>query len=202
LYNTWVELYTLIISDYHYSWVNTRQIVINFLYKPAKSLLLKACIALWTFQTLSYIALIKSRYGMLKEQSFHIISDYNNVAEVNDRIKTFLNFEGGEQHMGNAVEICMTEALNNVIKHAYNGDETKDVNINIRKDKNFFEIEIIDQGEPRTSLVVNELDFDPQDINNLPESGMGLFIIQQLMDEMKYFTEDGKNHFILKKWLI
>ena len=139
---------------------------------------------------------------MLKEQSFHIISDYGNVAGINAKIKSFLELDGLEQHMCNAVEICMTEALNNVIKHAYNGDETQNININVRKDKNFFEIEIIDEGLTRASLVVHELDFDPQDINNLPESGMGLFIIQQLMDEMKYYTEEGKNHFTLKKWLI
>jgi anti-sigma regulatory factor (Ser/Thr protein kinase) len=31
---------------------------------------------------------------------------------------------------------------------------------------------------------------------------MGLFIIKQLMDEMDYYSESGKNYFILKKWLI
>jgi serine/threonine-protein kinase RsbW len=139
---------------------------------------------------------------MLREQSFHIISDYSKVADVNKRIKLFLELDGIEQHICNAVEICMTEALNNVIKHAYNGDETQDIDITVKKDKNFFEIEIVDLGIPRSSLVVNDLDFDPKDINNLPESGMGLFIIQQLMDEMKYYIEEGKNHFILKKWLI
>lgn len=139
---------------------------------------------------------------MLREQSFHINSDYGKVADVNKRIKLFLELDGLEKHICNAVEICMTEALNNVIKHAYKGDEAQDININVKKDKNFFEIEIVDEGIPRGSLVVNNLDFDPKDINNLPESGMGLFIIQQLMDEMKYFSNEGRNHFIIKKWLI
>jgi len=136
------------------------------------------------------------------EQSFNIISDYGNVALVNKRIRFFLELHGIEQHISNAVEICLTEALNNVIKHSYNNDVTKSIDLIVKKDSNFFEIIIIDTGLPRENLVVSKLDFDPQDINNLPESGMGLYIIEQLMDEMKYFTKDGKNYFSLKKWLI
>ncbi|NJD22936.1 MAG: ATP-binding protein [Melioribacter sp.] len=136
------------------------------------------------------------------EQSFNIVSDYGNVALVNKQIRFFLELHGIEQHISNAVEICLTEALNNVIKHSYNNDVTKSIDLIVKKDSNFFEIIIIDKGLPRENLVVSKLDFDPQDINNLPESGMGLYIIEQLMDEMKYFTKDGKNYFSLKKWLI
>ena len=136
------------------------------------------------------------------EQSFNIISDYGSVALVNKQIRFFLELHGIEQHISNAVEICLTEALNNVIKHSYKSDNTKSIELIVKKDTNNFEIIIIDTGLPRENLVVTKLDFDPKDINNLPESGMGLYIIEQLMDEMKYFTKDGKNYFTLKKWLI
>jgi serine/threonine-protein kinase RsbW len=59
---------------------------------------------------------------------------------------------------------------------------------------------LIDEGKPRESLVVHDLEFDPNNIQHLPESGMGLFIIKQLMDEMNYYSLNGKNYFILKKW--
>lgn len=136
------------------------------------------------------------------EQSFHINSDYGNVAGVNKQIRFFLELHGIEQHINNAVEICLTEALNNVIKHSYKSDNTKPIDLIVKKDSNYFEIIIVDIGLSRENLVVSKLDFDPQDINNLPESGMGLYIIEQLMDEMKYFTKDGKNYFSIKKWLI
>ena len=136
------------------------------------------------------------------EQSFNIISDYGSVALVNKQIRFFLELHGIEQHISNAVEICLTEALNNVIKHSYKGDNTKSIDLVVKKDTNNFEIIIIDTGLPRENLVVTKLDFDPKDINNLPESGMGLYIIEQLMDEMKYYTKEGKNYFTIKKWLI
>ena len=136
------------------------------------------------------------------EESFHINSDYGNVAGVNKQVRFFLELQGIEQHISNAVEICLTEALNNVIKHSYKSENTNPIDLIVKKDSNYFEIIIIDKGLPRENLVVPKLDFDPQDINNLPESGMGLYIIEQLMDEMKYYTKDGQNYFSLKKWLI
>lgn len=138
----------------------------------------------------------------MKEQNFSIVSDYENVTSVNKSIREFLSAENLEPHLCNAVEICLTEALNNVIKHAYYGDDTKTIDINVKKNSKYLEIEIVDEGIPRKNLVIKELDFDPGDINNLPESGMGLFIIKQLMDELSYHSRNGKNYFILKKWLI
>ncbi len=137
----------------------------------------------------------------MTEANFSIASDYDQVIEVNKLIHSFLLKENVEMHVCNAVEICLTEALNNVIKHAYHGVTRYGIDINIRKNEKCLEIEIIDTGDPRTKLDVPKLDFDPNDIQNLPESGMGLYIIDQLMDEVNYITLNGKNFFTLKKWL-
>lgn len=135
-------------------------------------------------------------------QNFNIISDYGNVLEINQQIRKYLADNNLEEHLCNAVEICLTEALNNVIKHSYGGDNSKMIDINIKKNSKFLEIEIVDTGLPRKNLIIPDLDFDPDDIENLPEGGMGLFIIKQLMDELSYSSKEGKNYFILKKWLI
>lgn len=136
------------------------------------------------------------------EQYFHTKSDYGNVADVNKQIRFFLELHGIEKHITNAIEICLTEALNNVIKHSYKSDNTQSIELLVKKDSNYFEIIIIDSGLPRENLNVRKLDYDPEDIDNLPESGMGLYIIQQLVDETNYYTKDKKNYFSLKKWLV
>ena len=116
-------------------------------------------------------------------------------------IREHLVKEEMEDHICNAVEICLTEALNNVIKHGYKNKAKQGIDINIKTNSNYLEVEIIDTGEPRTQLTAPTLDYDPNDIDNLPESGMGLYIIHQLMDEVNYMTLNGKNYFTLKKWL-
>ena len=137
----------------------------------------------------------------MTEANFSISSDYDKVLEVGKLIRSYLTKENLEQHICNAVEICLTEALNNVIKHAYLNKKNRGIDINIRKNKKLLEVEIVDNGEPRKQITVPTLEFDPEDIDNLPESGMGLYIIHQLMDEVNYITLNGKNYFTLKKWL-
>lgn len=137
----------------------------------------------------------------MKNFEINILSDYDNVAQVNDAVRDFLVNQGVETYVLNAFDICLTEALNNIIKHAYKEEKGRNITVQIAKDTKTIEVEIIDEGEPRTKLEIPNLEFDPQDINNLPESGMGLFIMNQLMDELKYENRNGKNYFILKKWI-
>jgi serine/threonine-protein kinase RsbW len=62
-------------------------------------------------------------------------------------------------------------------------------------------MQIIDSGISRDSFVIKDLDYDPNDIDNLPESGMGLYLIKQLMDDLDYYSINGKNYFTLRKFL-
>ena len=133
------------------------------------------------------------------EQKFNITSNYGAVIEINKSIREYLSGNKIETHVCNAGEICLTEALNNVIKHAYNGENSNQIEIIIRINNNQLEIDIVDEGSPRKNLIITELNFDPSDIDNLPESGMGLYIIKQLMDDLSYYSLNGKNYFTLRK---
>lgn len=138
----------------------------------------------------------------MAKKTFSLISDYDQVAGINISIRQFFESENVEQHLCNAVEICLTEALNNVIKHSYKGEQNQKIDVNLAVDSNMMEIQIIDEGESRKNLDIKELNFDPNDIDALPESGMGLYIIKQLMDELDYYKLNGKNYFVLRKFLI
>lgn len=137
----------------------------------------------------------------MAKKTFSLISDYNQVTGVNISIRQFLEGENVEQHICNGLEICLTEALNNVIKHSYKGEQNHIIDVNVAVDSNLMEIQIVDEGESRKNLEIKELDFDPNDIDALPESGMGLYIIKQLMDELDYYKLNGKNYFVLRKFL-
>ena len=138
----------------------------------------------------------------MTEKNFNIASNYGEVIEINRSIREYLSGNKIETHVCNAVEICLTEALNNVIKHAYKGENSNKIEIVIRINENQLEIDIIDEGAPRQNLIVSELNFDPADIDNLPEGGMGLYIIKQLVDNMNYHSLNGKNYFTLRKQII
>lgn len=133
------------------------------------------------------------------EEKFTLTSNYEEVSTVILSIKEYFAKNGVEKNLLNEIDICLTEALNNVIKHSYSGEQNHSIDVIVSKDSEYFEMKIVDTGKSRENLVIKDLNFDPEDIDNLPESGMGLYIIKQLMTEINYYSLDGKNFFILRK---
>ena len=138
----------------------------------------------------------------MPEKTITFQSSYNKVADICEESKKFLCENGADSHIANAVDICLMESLNNVIKHGYKGDQNREIELVIKYDHPELELKIIDSGLSRDNLVTPSLDFDPDDIENLPEGGMGLYIISQLMDKLDYITINGKNIFSMYKKLI
>ncbi|MCX7876841.1 MAG: ATP-binding protein [Melioribacteraceae bacterium] len=136
------------------------------------------------------------------QQKFNITSEYEKVDGLIFSVKEFLAKEKVESHILSGVDICLTEALNNIIKHAYKGEQNNPIEVIVSKDSNQLELLLIDCGRPRDNFVIKDLEFDPNDIENLPEGGMGLYLIKQLMDEINYYSINGKNYFTLRKILI
>jgi serine/threonine-protein kinase RsbW len=75
------------------------------------------------------------------------------------------------------VVTAVSEAFNNIVLHAYAGREDGIIEMNIRTRRNYISVELRDFGDS----------FDPSrvpdpDLDGLPESGMGMYIIKELMD--------------------
>ncbi len=90
-----------------------------------------------------------------------------------------------------SVELTVSEAVTNAMKYGCreNGAKTVEVEFDIWEDR--LEILIIDSGEGFDWEKIGEPDF------SMPkESGYGLYIIRELMDEIEYTR--GKNRNILK----
>ena len=134
-------------------------------------------------------------------ETYSIESKYKNVNATADSIKNFCLANGVSEPLCNDLLICVIEALNNVITHSYNKEDSKNIGINVSIDNSEFVVNIEDEGISRTNFEKPTLDFDPDDIENLPEGGMGLFIIENLMDSTSYRSANGKNIFTMKKHL-
>ena len=135
----------------------------------------------------------------MQSKTFQILSDYKNVSSACFIIKTFCEDLHMAENQIKEIELSLAEALNNIIKHAYQGVQNKIINIEIEYSNNNITINLIDNGIARKNLNKPKLEFDPENIDSLPEGGMGLFIIEQLMDENIYKRENDKNIFTLIK---
>jgi len=100
------------------------------------------------------------------------------------------------------IELCIVEVVNNVIAHAYLMQKGREIEVITIVNHEFCHFNIKDTGlKNHTPIPRKDLEIDPEDIENLPESGMGLFIISHLMDELSYYEESGKNITSMRKYL-
>jgi len=137
----------------------------------------------------------------LKTKNFSISSRYDKVTGISDAINLYMTEHQVPKEIADMFEICLLEALNNIIKHAYKEDFSKKIEITVNISPYKTIVKLSDTGIPRKNIKKAKLEFDPTDIEQLPEGGMGLYIIENLMDEANYCSENSVNTFELIKYL-
>jgi serine/threonine-protein kinase RsbW len=113
---------------------------------------------------------------------------------------------GLEEIEGHAIELALWEALTNIARHGYReAPEGAWLRITWRERPGAVEVDVQDAGSPIPANVLREKsstpERDPDDLDALPESGMGLAIIHAAFDEVQYATAEGVNTLRLVKRL-
>jgi len=124
---------------------------------------------------------------------FSITSEYHNISMVSRKIKSFLTEEGIDKDIIDPILISLMEALNNSIEHAYIEKAGNNIDVIVSISPIKVEISILETGIPRTNFEKPKLQFNPEDLSSAPEGGMGLFIIDNLMDSTSYSSNHGVN---------
>jgi serine/threonine-protein kinase RsbW len=89
--------------------------------------------------------------------------------------------EGADRDFRNELITAFSEAFNNIVLHAYRdrADGMLDVSADIEPGK--ITLSLADEGHE-----VDFADVAPPDLTSLPESGMGVFMIHALVDDVQY----------------
>ncbi len=135
----------------------------------------------------------------MPENSFTIESDIEKITFLGKEVTKFLINNNIEKKITYDIELCLLEAINNVIRHSYKGKAGMPIQVDVKIMSDKIELKIIDSGISRTNFDKPVLDFDPDDTENLPEGGMGLYIIDQLMQSNSYEVINGENIYTLEK---
>ena len=110
--------------------------------------------------------------------------------------EVFNKFSALENHKDELV-LAIAEAAQNIVKHAYNNQETKDkMEIKISCKNGELEIGFFDKGKP----VVPE-NIQHRKLDDIKPGGLGTYFIKEIMDEA-IFKKNQKgwiNHLILTK---
>ncbi len=119
-------------------------------------------------------------------------------------VRAFCTASGASELESGQVEVCIMEAVNNCVIHAYKSEPGHSIEVVASLHDGEFRFEVYDQGKPRNLETQRRsrrhlLDLDPTSLNTMPESGRGLAIIESIMDGMEYDAVEGKNRFSMTK---
>ena len=97
-------------------------------------------------------------------------------------------------------DLALEEAVCNLIAHAYDDAARHEIGVRMSVADGTVRAEVIDDGRP----------FDPREaklpailarIEDRPIGGLGVFLIEQMMDDVQYGVVDGRNCLTLSKRL-
>ena len=104
------------------------------------------------------------------------------------------------------VEVAVIEAVNNAIEHAYRGEPTHLVEVEVQVSADTLAFEVCDSGasaDPASVHANHQKAFDirAETYSTASERGRGLAIIQRVMDFAEYLPGKERNRFRLMKCL-
>jgi serine/threonine-protein kinase RsbW len=119
------------------------------------------------------------------------------IGSIGERIaKELDNFTGDREALAYQLNLVLTEATVNVIKHACDDDPKNCVRVTIHLQENDLNIKVYDYGQGF------DLETVPlPDLDHPGESGMGLFFIRSVMDSVTYTRQEGYNVLEIIKYL-
>jgi serine/threonine-protein kinase RsbW len=135
------------------------------------------------------------------QQTFKLVvpSDTVNLAMIRDFVEVSARRSALEESAMERLKLAVDEACANVIEHAYDNDNTREITVHVWFDQAQIGVDVIDSGSP----------FDPHSHKSLRledlvgrTGGMGIRIMKMATDELVADTdENGHNRLRLIKRL-
>ena len=135
--------------------------------------------------------------------SFTIDSDFDQVPELGSRVRESCEAMGVDSGDAIQVEICIVEAVNNVIEHGHRRQAGHTIEVSTRLDGSTLVTTVRDTGAaiPKHKLDEVEAEPDLSDVDALSDRGRGLAIMRAVMDDVSYASLNGRNTLTLSKHL-
>lgn len=97
-----------------------------------------------------------------------------------------------------ALTLSLDEVVTNVISYAYADVRDHPINVHLRLAGDVVHAEVIDDGRPFNPIDVPAPDLDAP-IDKRRIGGLGVHLVREMMDELDYRRENGRNILALSK---
>ncbi|MEX0994879.1 MAG: ATP-binding protein [Balneolaceae bacterium] len=130
--------------------------------------------------------------------SIKVNASTRHLAKVRNFVEKYADKFGFDEKTVSDIRLAVDEACTNIIKHAYQFDESKDVEIKLGFKDDWICISLTDQGNTFNPESYSKPDIQKQ-MKLKKRGGVGVYLIRQLMDDVEYLKKDNSNEIRMYK---
>lgn len=134
------------------------------------------------------------------QRSLTIINDMAMVSKLNDFVAEICSKAAVDEDVILKIQLAIEEAVVNVIDYAYPKGQTGNINIEVQ----VYDAEIVffirDYGVAFDPTTKEDVD-TTLSVEDRPIGGLGIYLVRQIMDSVRYERNDGANILSLTKYL-
>lgn len=127
-------------------------------------------------------------------------NDISEVPQLNDFIEAVAERLGIEPSTALQLQLAVEEAVVNVMDYAYPPDSVGEVSVATTSDGQCLKIVITDSGVPFDPTEQEKADISLS-VEERQVGGLGILLVNEIMDTVSYERKDGKNVLTLTKQL-
>lgn len=144
---------------------------------------------------------LRISYGGRKVDELKIAARVENLNEVLEFVNNRLNGAGCPEMVRVQIDIAVEEIFVNIASYAYERDSgCATIKVEISYSPYKVAISFTDDGMPYNPLSRTDPDID-KPIEERPIGGLGIYMVKNTMDDVKYEYKDGHNIFTIAKGL-
>lgn len=137
--------------------------------------------------------------GTLSTYKLSITASTENLSEVRNFVAEHAKSHGFNKQQIADIRLSVDEAITNIIRHAYMGDDSNNIDIEVSLEEDQFCIHLQDTGKTFKMNKFTEPDIERK-IKEKKRGGMGLYLIHSLMDDVSYSRSNGINEMVMCKY--
>jgi serine/threonine-protein kinase RsbW len=131
-------------------------------------------------------------------KAFSLKNDRSEIRRLVEELATFGRDNALPSEMMNDIRLVVEEIVTNIISYGYDDGKVHWIDLRVELKSGQVTVRIKDDGKPFDPTT----DFKPDietPFENRRIGGMGIYLIQKLMDEIHYEYENGNNVLVIKK---
>jgi serine/threonine-protein kinase RsbW len=133
-------------------------------------------------------------------QTHQVKNDLAEVSRMNEVLSSLWQDKNLPPDLEMPAVLALEEVLSNVIRHGCKGTSNPDIRVRFSVDRDAFEFEVSDNGPAFDPLMRPDPDVTLS-LDQRTPGGLGIFLVRQLGDLVKYEHRDGRNNLLFRKLL-